>query len=244
MIYVMSDIHANYEKYLKILEIIDFSETDLLYILGDVIDRGSEELKILKDMMLRPNIIPILGNHEYIASISLPWLMAEITTEAIENLNDEKICGLAEWMENGGSETISEFSKLNKEEQEDILEYLSEFRLFEKIKVEDNNFILVHAGINNFSVEKELDDYDLSELIFNQPDYDMVYFEDAYLVTGHTPTRLIRAREKGVLLEEMLPSQYQDEIFEKNNHIAIDCGLAWGGKLGCLCLDTLEKFHM
>ena len=49
MIYVMSDIHGCYEKYLKMLNKIKFSSDDTLYILGDVVDRGPEGMKALLD---------------------------------------------------------------------------------------------------------------------------------------------------------------------------------------------------
>lgn len=45
--YVMSDIHGNFKKFLLMLERIDFKEEDSLYILGDVIDRGTKGLSIL-----------------------------------------------------------------------------------------------------------------------------------------------------------------------------------------------------
>lgn len=37
---------------------------DVLYILGDVVDRGPEPMKILNDMSMRINVFPILGNHD------------------------------------------------------------------------------------------------------------------------------------------------------------------------------------
>ncbi|MBR6834691.1 MAG: metallophosphoesterase, partial [Oscillospiraceae bacterium] len=54
MVYVMSDIHGEYDKYRRMLEKIRFSDNDILYILGDVVDRGPEPAKILLDMMKRP----------------------------------------------------------------------------------------------------------------------------------------------------------------------------------------------
>ena len=39
MIYYMSDVHGAYERYLKMLEAINFSDEDTLYVLGDAIDR-------------------------------------------------------------------------------------------------------------------------------------------------------------------------------------------------------------
>jgi len=67
MSYVMSDLHGCYDKYMQMLEKIKFSDNDTLYILGDIIDRGDDGIKILLNMMNRNNTIPILGNHEYMA---------------------------------------------------------------------------------------------------------------------------------------------------------------------------------
>ena len=38
--YVMSDIHGNYRAYKAMLEKINFNREDMLYILGDILDRG------------------------------------------------------------------------------------------------------------------------------------------------------------------------------------------------------------
>ena len=73
MIYVMSDIHGCFDKYQKMLRRIDFAPEDTLYVLGDVIDRGPDGIKILQDMMGRVNVFPILGNHEFTAAVCLPW---------------------------------------------------------------------------------------------------------------------------------------------------------------------------
>ena len=53
MIYVMSDLHGEYDKYLAMLKKIKFSDADELYILGDVVDRGKKPVEILQDMSMR-----------------------------------------------------------------------------------------------------------------------------------------------------------------------------------------------
>ena len=42
MHYVMSDLHGEYEKYLEMLKKIKFTDDDVLYVLGDVVDRGKQ----------------------------------------------------------------------------------------------------------------------------------------------------------------------------------------------------------
>lgn len=38
MIYAMSDLHGCYDKYIKMLEKINFGDNDTLYILGDIVE--------------------------------------------------------------------------------------------------------------------------------------------------------------------------------------------------------------
>ena len=58
----MSDIHGCFDKYQEMLELIEFVPRDTLYVLGDVIDRGPDGIRILQDMNIRPNVFPLLDN--------------------------------------------------------------------------------------------------------------------------------------------------------------------------------------
>ena len=60
----MSDLHGELDKFQRMLEWINFSESDHLYIIGDVIDRGSMGVDILRMIMEAPNMTMLLGNHE------------------------------------------------------------------------------------------------------------------------------------------------------------------------------------
>ena len=70
-VYVISDLHGYYDLFIKLLEKISFSEFDLLYIIGDVCDRGPDSLKILFYIQEHDNIILIKGNHEYMMQEAL-----------------------------------------------------------------------------------------------------------------------------------------------------------------------------
>lgn len=65
-IYVMSDLHGNYELFMEMLDKIHFnSATDFLYILGDVIDHNYGGLKIVDYIMTHKDCCELLlGNHE------------------------------------------------------------------------------------------------------------------------------------------------------------------------------------
>lgn len=226
MNYVISDIHGFYEEYLELLKQMKFKESDNLYVLGDIVDKGPEPVKVLQDMMFRVNVFPLLGNHDYSA---MKLLLA--MQKGSEALSADEQKELKEWMQEGGAVTAKQFMELDEEEREDLLDYMEEFLLYAQVKAGRGRFVLVHAGLDNFSPERDLEDYHYSELIYHEPDYNKIYFKDQILVTGHRPTFKI-------------DEQYRGMIFEKNNHVAIDCGAAYGERLGAYCLETGKKYYV
>ncbi len=232
MIYVMSDIHGCKDEYLKALKTINLRDQDTLYVLGDVVDRGSDGIEILQDMMMRPNIIPLIGNHDYMALLMLSKLNVAITEENVDNyLTTEDMTSFVNWLSDGGNPTIEAFRRLSRDDKDAVLEYLEEFSLYEEVTAGGRDYILVHGGLEPFVPGKDLEDYELYEMIFEAPDYSKVYFKDKILVTGHRPTLTLEGEDKG-------------KILCKNNHIAIDCGCVYGGKLGVMCLDDGRKWYI
>lgn len=71
MIYAVSDLHGCYDKYIKLLERLNMTSDDSLYILGDIVDRGSDGIKIVLDLIKRDNIFSCRGNHDHCAQILL-----------------------------------------------------------------------------------------------------------------------------------------------------------------------------
>ena len=51
MIYVMSDIHGQKRRFDSVMKKIKLQPDDTLYILGDVIDRNPDGIKILRQIM-------------------------------------------------------------------------------------------------------------------------------------------------------------------------------------------------
>ncbi len=232
MIYVMSDIHGEYEKYRAMLEKIRFGDEDALYILGDVVDRGSEPVKVLRDMASRENVFPIMGNHDAVAHRLLTHLLVEITEENAESHIDAEIMRqLMEWQMDGGTETMKDFRRIAPEERADLLDYISDFPLYETVDAGERTFVLVHAGLKNFDPKRPLRSYRAEELLFHRHDYSRRYFEDpdVFVVTGHTPTLALSGKA---------------EIHHCQNNICIDCGAVFpGGRLACLCLDTMQEYY-
>lgn len=46
--YVISDIHGQYDMFMELIDKIDLKQTDTLYVLGDILDRGPHPIKVLK----------------------------------------------------------------------------------------------------------------------------------------------------------------------------------------------------
>lgn len=220
----MSDLHGCYDKYKEMLKKINLNEKDTLYILGDIVDRGNGGIKILIDMMNRKNIVPLLGNHDYVAFSVLKHLIKKTKPDWWDEIR-------ADWVKDGGDVTEKAFMELDENEQKTILDFITNFNVYEMIKVGENKFLLSHAGIDNYENGKEFDEYELYDFITGRMDYDKVYSEDFYFVSGHTPT-------------ELIDKNYAGRIYKKNKHIAIDCGAVFGYPLGCICLDNMQEFYV
>lgn len=233
MTYVMSDLHGAFNKYIAMLEKIDFGAEDELYIIGDVVDRGEQPMEILFDMMNRANVYPLMGNHEVMALNGLKLLSGDISTDIVNHLSSEQLEMMSAWIKIGATSTIRGFTALGSDEQTEILEYISGFLPYKKVSAGRNDYLLVHAGIDGFDPDKPLDEYPIDALVWGRIDYEIPYYDDIYTVSGHTPTQGIQGNPR------------PGYIFRANNHIAIDCGACRrDGRLACLCLDTLEEFYV
>lgn len=118
-------------------------------------------------------------------------------------------------------------------EQREILEYLEDAAPYAMLEEKNFLYVLVHAGIENFSVDKELDEYDPTDFLWVRTDYGRRYYPSKriFLVTGHTPTPLIRKDKKPL-------------IYQENGHIAIDCGCVFGGTLAAYCIETEQVAYV
>lgn len=231
MTYVISDIHGCYREYAELLDKLRLSPEDTLYILGDAMDRGPAPIKVIQDIMARPNAWYILGNHDFMMWSALRRLAVEVTQENIDQLTADAMLAYCGWMENGGGVTAEQFRKLPRDEQNDILEFLEEASAYEIVKTGGTRYVLTHAGITGFDARKSLDEYDLEDFLWDRPDYETPLFPDpdTFLVTGHTPTPLIHG---------------EPLVYRKNGHIAVDCGCVFGGALAAYCFETGETVYV
>lgn len=230
MIYVMSDLHGCYEKYNKMLSLVDLKENDTLYILGDIVDRGPDGIKILLDLIYRKNVVALRGNHDHKAGIMLNRLMKPKDSIARKQFEKQ----FRSWISDGGQPTYESFLRLEEEEQVIILNYIMAMPFYRKADVAGCQYLLAHTvpEKEKMPVMPELCSWCSGrDYILGEPDYDEVYFDDVTIVTGHTPTALI-------------DKNFAGKIWKGNSHIAVDCGAVYGNPLGCICLDTMKEFYV
>ena len=233
MNYVISDIHGCYEQFMEILGLIKLKDTDTLYVLGDVVDRGPNPIKTLLKLMEMPNAVCIVGNHELMALDGLRFLNTQITNESIDSIDAELLGNLIDWQRNGSETTIEEFKQLDQEMRREVLNFIMEFSMYEELTVNGQKYLLVHAGLGDYSPEKKIEDYSLKNLVWDRANYGIQYFEDTIVITGHTPTQFIEGNPD------------PGRIYKNLNHIAIDCGCGMPkGRLAVICLENGEEYYV
>lgn len=227
MIYAMSDLHGCYDKYIRMLEYIDLKDTDTLYVLGDVVDRGPDGIKILLDMCERKNVFFLRGNHDYSAMKILRCMF----DPAARYDEDAFVPALQLWVSDGGNTTLNQFLNVSSEEKKKVMSYLWKSKTYIELELKGRKYFLAHT-VPEKEIMLEFKKCNLEDFILGEPDYELQYFEDKYIVTGHTPT--------GLIAEE-----YAGRIYVKNNHIAIDCGAVFeNGRLGCIRLDDMKEYYV
>ena len=229
MTYVISNIHGNYSKFTEMLDKISFSDNDIMYVLGDIVDFGDETMEVVCDLSVRMNVYPVIGEHDaraYKMLSGFDKMLKNGGTPSADFISEMKA-----WSENGGDKTLAAFRALDDEMKEGVLDYLADMPAYEIAETEDGKeFLLVHAGIANFEHGKEFDDYEPEDFYNEALDMDKEYFKNAYVVVGHIPTAEL--------------GEAKGKILRRGKNIAIDCGAYKGGTLACLCLDNDKEYYI
>lgn len=232
MTYVISDLHGyRIEKLKELLEKANFSENDRLYILGDVIDRnGDGGIGVLQWLIKQPNAELIMGNHEAML-LACDFIFENVTDAFLEDFGEKKNRLLINYLFNGGGVTLRNLAKLDVEARYKIVDYLRSCPLYKEVNVNGENYILVHAGLDNFSPDKKISDYSANELLWAEPELNDEYYDYIHTVFGHTPTHLFG-------------KQYNGKIVKTRTWTCIDCGSASGNEPVLFRLDDKKEFKL
>lgn len=238
MIYVMSDIHGNGPKFDSVMKQINLQPDDTLYVLGDVIDRYPDGIKILRKLIAMPNVKMLLGNHEHmmLEAIGREYNMKN-PREANLSLHNLRL-----WYNNGGNVTHSSLKHIRKTDRAEIFEYLRSLPLNIDISVNGKAYKLVHAAPvesykwlrERYASEREF------AVWYRLRKYEPLNLNGATLIFGHTPT--VYFQDDDIL-----------KIWHGDDRIGIDCGAGFPqltkygdpdiGRLACLRLDDMKEFY-
>lgn len=215
MIYCMSDIHGELDKFERMLDLIRFSDEDHLYILGDVIDRGALGVDILRMIMEAPNMTMLLGNHEQMC----------LSTLGPHN----EFGARALWKQNGGSSTYRELLyHRTPRERNEILRFLSGLPDYLDLTVGGQKFHLVHGCPGA--------DRDTRIWGRVEPDSRSPYL-DTICIVGHTPTVFLTDRH-----DEDFSVWHGDGILDID--CGCGSMQAVHRRLACLRLDDRAEFYV
>ena len=237
MIYVLSDIHGQKRRFNSIMKQIDLQPEDTLYVLGDVIDRNPDGIRILRQIMAMPNAKMLLGNHELMMLQALYYPAPDVDKWSRHCYLERK---QTIWYNNGGHVTHSYLKHIRKTLRQEIFEFLDSLPLNYEITVNDQSFILVHAApaslykVTDFKYDNEQDFAVWKRYECFPP------IEGKTVICGHTPTH-------------HFTGESPMSIFQSNGWIDIDCGCMlpedgdpWygiRGRLSCLRLDDMKVFY-
>ena len=227
--YVMSDLHGSFDALQEMLKLIDFSDSDTVYILGDVVDRGPKPVELLRFAMKTPGIRMILGNHE------------DMCLHFFEPDADQTI--IRRWNRNGNFFTLKGLDTLTDEEKEETMDFIRSLKPQEELDINGTHYILVHGFLGNST----------HEIVWNRPKIDTVpdLPPNTRLIIGHTPVCEFVCPGSD---EEMYV--YSRKLTERGDHFRIlhaegftdiDCCCGYGfsaARLACLRLDDGAEFYV
>jgi len=216
--FVIPDIHGCSKTFKKLLEKINLQKDDMLYLLGDYIDRGPDSGGVLDYIIELKNnnysVFAIQGNHER------NLLETHLTYE-------RKMFRLFVQKMNKSHNILDDFDNI-KTQYNELIKSLP-------IYYEVDNYFLVHAGIN-FKSENPMEDIDGMLNIRFFEEYVPVDFPRT-IIHGHNPTYLndiklaIEKRAKIIPLDNGCVYSKKHRFYDYT-------------QLGCLCCLELNSWEL
>ena len=220
--FIISDIHGLGNVYYSIMSYLDNISNDedvILYINGDLFDRGLESAEVLLDVKKRIEdskfkIVYLGGNHEL--------MMYQLYKKRIKGFNTY----FNDWYRNGGDitdDSLQELLNYNKDKILEVVDFVSNLKIYHRFDEKINNkpLVLVHASCPH-KIEDEcklkIKDDNLSVFFSVWTREEDVPFpfkinlgnRNYFTIVGHTPNN----------------NKYGYEYHPNNNYLNIDGGCA------------------
>ena len=225
MRYVVSDLHGEYDLFLTLLGKLKFTSGDTMYVCGDVVDKGTQSIRLAKYLQKLPNAKCILGNHEY-AFLKHYWALMQNSPSDFDGLLKE----LQRYFPDDGElldwDTIDWFESL-------------------PYYIEEQDFICVHAGapLDLKGRVLPLEKATPEQLVYDRrfKEADKVVNDSKCVFFGHTPTSAVTHGKSRILtyLREGGEGKHISDYYK----IHLDVGSYLSGVLACFCIDTCTPIY-
>lgn len=226
MRYIISDIHGEYALFMRLMEKVNFCGTDELFVCGDMVDKGSDSVRLLKQLFSMPNAVCILGNHEY---AFLKYYRSIMKTSPADF--DEVLKKLQNYF------AFPDGALLDWQTA-DRLETLAAY-------FESSDFICVHAGLpvgNNLRIvppQFVSTEFLVNDRTFNSPN--ILPQDNKCVFFGHTPVQYISGQDKIIAYKR---DGYAGDNIKDYCKVHLDTGVYLNGTLGCFCADDCTAHYV
>lgn len=177
--FVFGDIHGQFDGLMNLLQFINYSPSDKLYFLGDLIDRGDRSADVVQWVIDNGHTC-LRGNHEQMCLEAFASVQGSLTWKG--------------WLMNGGAHTLSSYGK--EKLPESHLAWMEQLPLY----LDLGDTWLVHAGLNpNLPLELQ----GAAEFCWIREEFHSTtepFFEDKIIITGHTITFVFPGVKPGNLV--------------------------------------------
>lgn len=188
--------------------------SDYLYFIGDAVDRGPDGVRIMQEILDRPNTTYIQGNHEQMMLDGM-----------YEDYNAIDL-----WFYNGGLSTQKVLANMPETGVESLLQEVNVLPFYAEYTNPDGiRIIMTHSGYT-------FDMNDWYKMIWDRTHYykEGMIPTNTLIVHGHTPTPYLCHTIGEVIPEGMV-------WYDNGHKIDIDTGAYFTRKACLLNLDTLEE---
>ena len=178
---VIGDVHGHYQGLMDLFHLLELGETDLVYFLGDLIDRGPDSAQVV-DFVKEGAHSCLLGNHEQLMLESFGYGRPNHAT-------------LQMWLHCGGRATLDSYQSVSHLQ--------SHLRWMQSLPtcLDLGDTWLVHAGVHP---DIPLEQQTAREFCWIRDDFHRIrqpYFPNKLIVTGHTITFTFPGVQPGQLAQ-------------------------------------------
>lgn len=227
MTYCISDIHGEYDLFMRLLDKIKYSNSDRLIVCGDLIDKGVSSVRLAKTILDLPNSYCIMGNHEY---MFFKFYRSRMHSAILDF--DAILWHLQQY--------FSEDGNLLDWDTVDMLVNLPYY-------MEEKDFVCVHAGVpmDDGGRLLPLDEVSPEEFVHDRrfKDPTVLPKDSKCVLFGHTPTTYITPQPQ--ILTYLKDGSVQDSRnISDYCKVHLDTGASMNGVLSCFCVDNCQAFYI